>query len=115
MRAPRRTALDQTTGYPYIMNNDAFQWDDAKAESNYRKHGVDFETATEAFADPFAIERSDPFRAGYDEERFLITGMAGGQLLTVVYMARGETIRLISARRATKREHDNYYRQNSEE
>jgi uncharacterized DUF497 family protein len=39
------------------MDDDTFEWDDAKAESNYRKHGVDFETATETFADPFAIER----------------------------------------------------------
>ena len=97
------------------MDENAFQWDDAKAESNYRKHGVDFETATEAFADPFATERADPLSARYDEQRFLITGMAQGQLLTVVYTTRGEAIRLISARRATRREHDDYYRQNSEE
>jgi uncharacterized DUF497 family protein len=43
-----------------LPNNDAFEWDDAKAESNYHKHGVDFETATDAFADHFAIERADP-------------------------------------------------------
>jgi hypothetical protein len=97
------------------MDESTFEWDDGKAESNYRKHGVDFETATEAFADPFAVERVDPSHAEYGEERFLITGMASGQLLTVVYTARGERIRLISARRATKREHDNYYRQNSQE
>jgi len=41
------------------MPDDTFEWDDAKAAGNYRKHGVDFETATEAFADPFAIERAD--------------------------------------------------------
>ena len=97
------------------MSDDAFEWDDAKAESNYRKHGVDFETATEAFGDPFAIERADLSHAGNGEERFLITGMAASRLLTVVYTARPERIRLISARRATKREHDHYYRQNSEE
>jgi uncharacterized protein len=97
------------------MHDDAFEWDDAKAESNYRKHGVDFETATEAFADPFAIERVESSAARDREERFLITGMAADGLLTVVYTMRRERIRLISARRATRREHDNYYRQNSEE
>jgi uncharacterized protein len=97
------------------MPDDTFEWDDAKAAGNYRKHGVDFETATEAFADPFAIERADLSHAGNGEERFLITGMAAGRLLTVVYAARRERIRLISARRATRREHDNYYRQNTEE
>ena len=98
-----------------LPNDDAFQWDDAKAESNYHKHGVDFETATEAFADHFAIERADPLSRYNSEERFLIIGMAGGQLVSVVYTTRGETIRLISARRATRREHDDYYRQNSQE
>jgi hypothetical protein len=52
------------------MHDDAFEWDDAKAEGNYRKHGVDFETATEAFADPFAIERVESFAARDGEERF---------------------------------------------
>ena len=97
------------------MDDDAFEWDDAKAESNYRKHGVDFETATEAFADPFATERADPWPIQYGDERFLITGLASAQLLTVAYTMRGDRIRLISARRATRREHDNYYRQNSQE
>lgn len=97
------------------MNEDTnFDWDDAKAEGNYRKHGVDFETATEVFADHFALERLDPLSADYGEDRFLITGMAGGQLVTVVYTERNETFRLISARRASKREHDDYYRKNSQ-
>jgi len=97
------------------MSNATFEWDDGKAGGNYRKHGIDFETATEAFSDPFAIERADLAHARNGEERFLITGMAAGQLLTVVYTLRRQRIRLISARRATRREHDNYYRQNSEE
>ncbi len=92
-----------------------FEWDDAKAEANYRKHGIDFETATEAFADPFAVEWFDRLSAEHGEDRFLLTGMAGSQFLTIVYTERGEIIRLISARRATRREHDNYYRQNSQE
>jgi uncharacterized protein len=97
------------------MPDDTFEWDDAKADVNYRKHGVDFETATEIFTDPFAVERADLSHEGSGEERLLITGMAANRLLTAVYTTRGERIRLISARRATRREHDNYYRQNSQE
>src|SRR3954454_17126614 len=93
----------------------SFDWDDNKAEANYRKHGVDFETATEAFGDHFALQRFDPYSVDYGEGRFLLTGMAGGHLVTVVYTDRDNIIRLISARRATKREHDDYYRENSQE
>jgi len=92
-----------------------FEWDAAKAEANYVKHGIDFATAAETFGDVFGIEEADPRNAEYGEERFLITGMGGGSLLTVVYTERGESVRIISARRATKREHDNYYLQNSRE
>ena len=92
-----------------------FEWDTEKAEGNYRKHGVAFETATKVFADPFAMEWIDPLRADYGEERVLITGRAEGLLLAVVYTERGENIRIISARRATKSEHDDYYRQNAKD
>ena len=54
------------------------------------------------------------FGAVYGEGRFLITGFAGGQLVTVVYAEREGNIRLISARRASRRERDDYYRQNSQ-
>lgn len=97
------------------MRDDEFEWDDEKAEANYRKHGVAFETATEVFADAFAIEDRDPESDDYGEERFRVTGMGGGALLVVVYAEREERIRIISARRATKKEHDDYYRQNSQD
>ncbi|HEX7760090.1 MAG TPA: BrnT family toxin [Caulobacteraceae bacterium] len=97
------------------MGDDLFEWDAAKAEANYLKHGVDFPTAAEVFSDPFGIEEADPRSAGYGEDRFLLTGMGGGSLLTVVYTERGESLRIISARRATKHEHDNYFLQNSQE
>jgi len=48
----------------------------------------------------------------YGEERVILLGMSGGQILSVVYTERGERLRIISARRATKHEKDNYYRQN---
>lgn len=92
-----------------------FEWDDDKAEANYRKHGVDFAMARRVFGDYFAVERQDPFNAVHGEYRSIITGMVGGQLVTVVYTDRDDCIRLISARRASKREHDDYYRQNAQE
>jgi uncharacterized protein len=89
-----------------------FVWDDAKAAANLRKHGVTFEQAAHAFRDPFAVEWID-IRAVYGEERIILLGMSGGQILSVVYTERGETMRIISARRATKHEKDNYYRENA--
>ena len=93
-----------------------FDWNTRKALGNYRKHGVSFETATEVFSDPFALEMIDELSGDHGEERFLITGRTRGDLvLTVVYTERGENIRIISARRATKIEHDNYYDQNAQD
>jgi len=90
-----------------------FEWHNAKAEANLQAHGVSFELATTLFKDPFAIERLDD-REGYGEERFVIVGMAEGEvLLFVAYTERGERIRLISARRATQYEQDDYFRQNA--
>jgi hypothetical protein len=89
-----------------------FEWDDAKASANYRKHGVTFEQAAYAFRDPFAIEWFDD-SAAHGEERFILLGRVGGQILSVVYTERGERLRIISARRATKHEKEQYYRQNA--
>ncbi|MDQ6707507.1 MAG: BrnT family toxin [Acidobacteriota bacterium] len=89
------------------------EWHDAKAEANLQAHGVSFELATTVFKDPFAIERLDD-REDYGEERFVIVGMAEGEvLLFAAYNERGERIRLISARRATQHEQDDYFRQNA--
>jgi len=69
--------------------------------------------AKTVFKDPFAIEFLDD-REDYGEERFVIIGMAEGQvLLFVAYTERVERIRIISARRATQREQDDYFRQNA--
>jgi uncharacterized protein len=91
----------------------AFDWDDAKAAANLQAHGVSFELAKTVFKDPFAIEFLDD-REDYGEDRFVIIGMAEGQvLLFVAYTERAERIRIISARRATKNEQDQYFRQNA--
>lgn len=82
-----------------------FQWDSRKAASNLRKHGISFEDATAVFDDPDAIEVEDP---DPDELRFRIIGMVQGVVLAVVYTERGGSIRLISARKATKHERNAY-------
>jgi len=69
-----------------------FEWDDAKAEANWRAHGVAFHHAIKAFRDPFAVERIDD-RLDYGEERINLIGIAEGVLLHVTYTERGERIR----------------------
>jgi hypothetical protein len=91
-----------------------FEWHAAKAEANLQAHGVSFESAKAVFKDPFAVERVDD-RKDYGEERFIITGMVDGHVLLVVaYTEREERIRIISARRATQREQDDYFKQNAD-
>jgi uncharacterized DUF497 family protein len=88
-----------------------FEWDDAKARANERKHGVPFERAKQVFADRFATVVIDD-RQDYGEERFSLLGMVGDALLFVAYTERGERIRIISARRATKHEQKTYEQEN---
>jgi len=90
-----------------------FEWHADKAETNFQTHGVSFELAKTVFKDPFAVELMDD-REDYGEERFVIIGMAEGHvLLFVAYTEREERIRIISARRATQGEQDEYFRQNA--
>ena len=89
-----------------------FEWDDAKAAENVRNHRVTFAQAALAFGDPFSVEWVDP-REDYGEERIILLGMAGNEVLTVVYTERAERTRIISARRATRDEQDLYYRENA--
>ena len=90
-----------------------FEWDNAKAKANFRRHGVSFDLAKTVFKDPFAIERIDD-REEHGEDRFLIVGVAEGKvLLFVAYTEREERIRIISARRATQYEQNDYFQQNA--
>ena len=81
------------------MDDDGFEWDEAKAAKNNIVHGVTFEVAREVFNDPFAVDRPDN-RHDYGEQRANITGMVYGRLLTVTYTMRGRKLRLIPARHA---------------
>jgi uncharacterized protein len=94
------------------MNDDTFEWDDAKAAENRRRHGVSFPQGASALRDPFAVEWLDG-RQEYGEERINLLGMCDGVILHVTYTERGERTRIISARRATKYEQDHYYRENA--
>lgn len=93
------------------MRDNGFEWDDVKAAQNYAKHGVSFERARRAFFDPFSAGEIDD-RADYGEDRFTIVGMVEATLITVAYTERGDRIRIISARQATRHEQDDYFQQN---
>lgn len=81
-----------------------FEWSDEKAKANLGKHGVAFEDAIVVFKDTFAVEFYDD-RYDYGEDRYVLIGLAGQRLITVVYAERGENrVRLISARPAAKME-----------
>jgi uncharacterized protein len=92
--------------------NDPFDWDERKAVTNRRDHGVTFHQATKAFRDPRAVETIDD-REDYGEERINLRGMCDGVILRVTYTERGNRIRIISARQAERHEQDDYYRENS--
>ena len=96
------------------MDDDEFEWDAAKAESNLAKHGVSFEAARCVFDDVFAFERCD-FDSAPGEIRYVIAGMVHDVMLTVVYTERGDRTRIVSARRATKHEQEEYYRSQTAE
>ena len=85
-----------------------FEWDEAKAVANLKKHRIGFEEAKTVFADPFSITVDDP-KHSIDEQRFVDIGVAAnGKVLVVSYTRRGEKIRLISCRKSTKAERKIY-------
>jgi hypothetical protein len=87
-----------------------FEWDPPKAATNLKKHQISFEEARSVFFDEFAVQFFDEAHS-LDEERFLLLGMSSGaKLLIVCHCERneGEVIRIISARKATKRESEFY-------
>ena len=85
-----------------------FAWDPKKAASNLRKHGVSFEEALTAFADPLSITIPDPEHSAA-EERCILVGLSGrGRLLVVAHIEVCEQIRVINARPATRAERVTY-------
>ncbi len=85
-----------------------FEWDENKARRNIEKHGVSFEEAATVFGDPLSLTIDDPLHSG-DEERFVTVGETVNQgILVVVHTERGDSIRIINARKATRNERKTY-------
>jgi len=83
-----------------------YEWDDVKNRSNFAKHGLDFADAELVFAGycvTFADDRFD-----YGEERFITLGLLAGRLVTTAHTPRDEATRIISMRKANRREQEIY-------
>jgi len=84
-----------------------FEWNEAKSRSNIRKHGLDFGDAEEMFRGVVAVEPDT--REDYGEKRWVGLGLIHGRITHVVFAERGpDTIRIISLRKATKHEREQY-------
>jgi uncharacterized protein len=91
----------------HILRIVHFEWDNAKAASNAKKHGVRFSEAIVALQDELAATISDP--DSEEEERFVSLGIDDrGRVLVTVFVQRADTIRIISSRQASKREREVY-------
>src|SRR5437763_3908124 len=85
-----------------------FEWDEDKAKKNLKKHGVSVEEASAVFGDPLALTIPDPLHSE-EEDRFITLGESHRRRLVVVVSTdRGDKIRIISARVATRRERRDY-------
>ena len=85
-----------------------FEWDDEKAETNAKKHGVRFQDAVKAFDDPNGFELLDEDHS-FAEARFQLIAMADGTILLVVFTERVNAIRHICARKANREGIEIYY------
>jgi uncharacterized protein len=86
-----------------------FEWDEAKRKTNIRKHGIDFVGAEKVF-EGYTVTIEDN-RFAYGEDRFVTFGMLKGRIVAVAHTERGELIRFISIRRATRNEQKSYFAQ----
>jgi uncharacterized protein len=85
-----------------------FEWDEAKAAGNEHKHGVDFTEAMTVFADPLSLTGYDPDHSD-SEDRYLTMGYSvDGRLLVVSHTDRGDVVRIISVRVASRNERKDY-------
>ena len=92
-----------------------FEWDENKEQINIKKHNVDFETAARIFFDDNLLQRCDDFHSD-GEIRMQAIGAADKNeilILTAAYTERGNNIRIITARKATKQERRLYYGKNN--
>lgn len=82
-----------------------FEWDEDKSLANRNKHGIDFNTAIQIWSDDNRVEIHTPYPL---ENRIILIGKAQGKLWTAVFTKRGNAIRIISVRRARKKEANLY-------
>ena len=85
-----------------------YEWHAAKAKANFQKHGVSFEEAATVFLDPLALTFPDPVHSGAEEREITIGNTAGNRVVFVSHCQRGNRVRIIGAREATKGERRQY-------
>jgi uncharacterized DUF497 family protein len=85
-----------------------FEWDPRKAVTNLAKHDVSFEEAASVFGDPLGLIVADPRHSSVEERLVLLGVSEDRRLLAVMYVELSDAIRIISARKATRRERKNY-------
>ena len=91
-------------GYTGVL---VFEWDESKRSSNLRKHGLDFADCDAVFARPVATWVDN--RYDYGERRFVTLGLLGARVVAIAHTVSGECVRVISFRRASKREQAKYF------
>lgn len=89
-----------------------FEWDDSKARTNAVKHKITFEEAATVWTDPFALIAPDPEHSEEEEREWIIGTSHRERVVVVVHVERGESIRIISARKATPQERRLYEQEN---
>lgn len=85
-----------------------FEWDENKNAENFRKHGIRFEIAKQAFDDDRAIPFADPEHSSLGETRYALLGICESGLVFISFTMRGEKYRIITARKASRRMHKIY-------
>jgi len=85
-----------------------FEWDDKKAKSNFIKHNISFEEASTAFGDDLSITIEDPLHSNNENRLVLIGKSISHNTLIVIHLEKTDSIRIISARKATKKEYKFY-------
>jgi uncharacterized DUF497 family protein len=92
-----------------VLENKEFIWDEEKNAANKKKHGITFQEAALVFLDACFVVMLDEAHSSQEETRWKGVGaLQNTVLVTVVFAERGETLRLISARKSTKKEQEDY-------
>ncbi len=85
-----------------------YEWDQAKNRSNFAKHGLDFSDAEQVFAGPCVTFEDSRF--DYGEERLVTLGLLAGRVVIIAHAPRGDATRIISMRKANRREQEVYHK-----